>query len=332
VKTFFVFSLSHHGKAATPSALIAAAVLTLSPMLAYGGKLEETRSAVRGDGSSSTQKNASSDNDDDDSDDSDDSSDHSDSSAVLYCLIPIVLPFCLIVAAASDENENSTSLDGAHFLPYPYVKGRPGRLVVDEEIETRPAMLDTSENEEEGQVLVLSDTPYEPEESASSAGGGLWADYYYDLDKIHVAGVSFLLDTASRMGFETNWRLFLEPLPNEVDKLVLGRLHFNLRFLQSRYAEGRLGLGGRLMVDDRGVEGGFSSAFTFAVFPVQPLILTADMSIGNLSRALFLEGQLTVGAAIRRLELFAGYRGTYIHGSDVTVVFHGPAAGIALWF
>ncbi len=292
------------------------------------GKLGDTRSAVRDDddSDSSSKKSTSS----DDSNASHDSH-SSDASAVLYCLIPVVLPFCMIAWAVSDKDKESKTVKSAYFLPYPYARGRPGRLVPEEAVETRVAMPSVSNSEDE-QVILLSDTPYEPNETASLAGGRFWADYFYDLDRVHVPELSFLIDTSSRLGLETNWRLYLEPLENDVDKLWMGRLHLNIRFLEDRHIEAKLGLGGRLMIDADGADGGFSSAFAFTIFPTKPLILTGEVSVGNLGRALFLEGQATVGAAFKRLELSAGYRGTWIHGPKTEVLFHGPMGTLALWF
>ena len=60
--------------------------------------------------------------------------------------------------------------------------------------------------------------------------------------------------------------------------------------------------------------------------------LTAIAEGGNLGEAGYFHLRGTLGAFVRRFELFAGYDAVIIKGGGDAVVFHGPVAGIRAWF
>ncbi len=303
--------------------------------LARAGKLDHTRSVTGNGDSGRHSKDRAAENDDGD----DDYDETADSNALLACLIPFVLPFCIAVAALKDKRAGrSRPGPSVGFLSYPYDEDRTGRLVTD--IDTRPGPPEpppaagptTAPNgfeNEEG--LVISETenfygfPY------ARAAGRLYTHYYYDLDRVHVPGLTFSLDTSSRLGFQTEWRLYLEPLEATVDKMGMGTMDLTVRLVQAHAVEAHIALGGRLMIAPD-VSGGFDSAFSVLMYPVNPLVGELILRIGNLGRALYLEGRASVGLTFRHAALFAGYQGTLLQGKGDGVVFHGPIAGVNLWF
>ncbi len=302
---------SHYDVKATGVAVLMALILPLAgPGTAHAGKLEETRSAARdsGEGKGS-----------DESSGNDSSGDDSDSDLALACLIPFVMPFCLI--GMRDEG-GTVKAEELYFLSYPYAGDHPGHLLL-----KRPRLRPPPSEED----LIISDYTESAYVPLSRITGRLTGEYYYDLDTVHVPGIAVLFDSASRIGFETRWRLFLEPLDETVDKLTMGHFNLNFRLLQRPSAEAHLGLGGRLLIDNK-VTGGVNTTLRLTLFPVRPMLSSMEMSVGNLGRAFFLEGQATVGAVLGRAEFHAGYRGTLIYGRSNQVVFHGPTAGITAWF
>ena len=338
MKQFSVAQTLHCNVRTTLLCLIVVLALVISPTV-HAGKLSDTRHAVRDRSSSSN--GGSSDNNDDDDYDSDGSV---DSDAVLACLIPFVLPFCIIAAAVKDkDNEDSKPVERALFRPYPYANGGDGRLVIESEETAVPPVyaesategaelvVEAEESEEAGEVLIFSETGAPRDTSYARVGGKVAASYIYDWDGVHVPGGVLMVDSSVRIGFETEWQLYLEPLEDTVDQFWMGRINMNVRFAQSSFFEGRFGLGGRMMIVD-GVSGGFDSGLSFQFFPIKPLNIAADLHLGNLGRAFYLEGRAAFGVNLNRAELFAGYRASLVQGRDISVVFHGPVAGVSVWF
>jgi hypothetical protein len=309
---------SHYDVKTTVVTALITVSLLLGSTSVRAGKLDETRSAARSSGDRGSDENGGADNSNSSGSDSSGSGGDSDADMVLACLIPFVLPFCLL-ALDDDEKEKAPEV---YFLSYPYAGDHHGHLLLE-----RPRQPPRSPDED----IIITDSLESGYVPVSRVTGRLTGEYYYDLDTVHVPGVSLIFDSDTRLGFETRWRLFLEPLDDEVDKLVMGHLNMNVRLVQRPSVEAHLGIGGRLMTDKK-VTGGVNSTFRLTLFPIRPVTSAMEVSIGNLGYAFFLEGQTTLGAALGRAEIFAGYRGTLIHGRSNSVVFHGPTAGISAWF
>jgi hypothetical protein len=299
ISSIFVIQSTHHPVKIAVTSIVVTAGLLCSPP-SFGGKLGTTRKAVR----RAPEKDESADESYSDSSDDDD-----DGNLALACLIPFILPFCLISAGGSSETRESESSPRAYFLSYPYADDAPGHLVI-----------------EKPDSLALNDTI-----SRSTATGRITAEYDYDLDMVHIPTLAIAVDSTPRIGFDTRWQLFLEPEEEALDKLVMGSLNLTFRLFQHPTLETHLGIGGRLMVSDQ-VDGGFNALLRLMLFPVRPIVGTLEVNLGNLGHAFFLEGQFSIGASLHHAELFAGYWGTLIAGSKESVYFHGPRAGVRFWF
>jgi hypothetical protein len=120
----------------------------------------------------------------------------------------------------------------------------------------------------------------------------------------------------------------LERLPNgQLDNLNVGDINLFYRVMSHPRAQMRFGLGWRYMIDAIGVENGFNLTFALDLFLIRPMVISANADVGNLGQALFFHGRLTIGAIIKRVEIFAGYEAMLIG----PVLFHGPVGGIRLW-
>ena len=79
--------------------------------------------------------------------------------------------------------------------------------------------------------------------------------------------------------------------------------------------------------DAIGLENGFIYSLVADIFPIQPMVISVSADIGTLGHALFFNGRMTIGANIRRAEIYAGYNVMIIG----PVPFHGPLCGFRLW-
>ncbi len=138
----------------------------------------------------------------------------------------------------------------------------------------------------------------------------------------------FRLDTTSRFGFVTNWNAFHERLGGGCDALVLGDFNLTYRFAQSETAALRAGLGARVLADRYSNNWGFNFNYGGEVFPVRPLVLTADLDLGSLGSAFVFHARGTAGMIWRGWEVFTGYDFLRIGAVNL----QGPLVGVRFWF
>lgn len=111
--------------------------------------------------------------------------------------------------------------------------------------------------------------------------------------------------------------------------------HVGWRFAQDEHWQFRTLLGARTWTDLYGTAGGFDFRYGFEVFPIWPLVISFDFTIGNLNTALTLGGRVTVGFMLDLLELYVGYDELGIIPTDASLALAsvgGPLGGLRLWF
>jgi hypothetical protein len=156
----------------------------------------------------------------------------------------------------------------------------------------------------------------------------LRTEYAWDVDNVHQPAVHAVLLFPWLMGMECGWTFLLESVEDGVDHLSLGYAHVLLRLFSNDALDVRTGLGGRWMVDGGRVDGGFSYTLAMDVMPARYLVFSASGDLGTLGNAFVAHGRLTVGGRYRGLVLYAGYDVQQIGD----VLFHGPVAGLQLWY
>lgn len=131
----------------------------------------------------------------------------------------------------------------------------------------------------------------------------------------------------ARLDLATRWRLgviaTVERLDEGDDHLLLGTADLAVRFAQGHGVALHAGLGGRWLRDGIGTEGGIDALYGFAWWPIAPLVVRSEISVGRVGEASVVEAWGHVGAAWRWAEVFAGGRWMRI-GS---VEFAGPVLG-----
>jgi hypothetical protein len=150
----------------------------------------------------------------------------------------------------------------------------------------------------------------------------------YDFEGVASFSGNFLLDTESRLSFELGASYMREWIEESVyDTLNTGEFNILWRFVQSPNLQMRAGLGIRYMNDYIGTERGFNFTYGLDLYPVKPWIVSASVDFGSLGEANVSSARFTVGAAVKRFELYAGYNSLRVD----TVEIHGPVAGIRYW-
>lgn len=147
--------------------------------------------------------------------------------------------------------------------------------------------------------------------------GGLWR-----------GRLGFELDTSARVGVAAH--LYLFGSPSSRDHLLLGDVRLHVMIGNWRHLLLRTGAGFDVL---RSTNPGFTALggdwnISGDVFVVRPLVLSFDLAVGRIGHAVYVGGRATIGVAIRRFEVFAGYEHKMIGAPGIG----GPLAGVRVWF
>lgn len=146
--------------------------------------------------------------------------------------------------------------------------------------------------------------------------------------EINRASGSILLDGVDRWGLQTSWTALTEQRPDRVDTLTLGNANVTYRFLQSRRAVVRAGLGANAMIDGGQTDWGINAHLDSDWFFKRPFIASAVFDIGTLGSSTLTHLRGTIGVTYRGWEAFGGYDWLRIVSTDI----NGPLVGVRLWF
>jgi hypothetical protein len=213
------------------------------------------------------------------------------------CLGVALLPFAVPAAILHDR------YDFGYFRHYPYADDGPGLLAID--------------------------PPEEEQASYRRWNFRLAIEEGNDFRDLNRVGARFAIDSALRLGVQTNWNWYQERLPcGCVDNTLLGDTNLVFRFAQSEKAQLYSGVGFRTLTDDATTKFGFNFVYGMDLFPVNPVVLSTSIDLGTLGSADVVHWRLTAGVTWHGLELFGGYdwmRINHVH-------LEGPMLGLRFWF
>lgn len=153
-----------------------------------------------------------------------------------------------------------------------------------------------------------------------------YADQFGDTSRI---GGHLLLSSASRWGLDTAMDRFEERFPGGGrDRLWMGDCNVVYRFAQSERAEFRTGIGFNWLDDPAQTDFGFNFTYGADFYPGRPWVLSSTLDWGSLGEAELFRFRATVGAIVRRTEVYTGYE--YLDIDSVQM--NALVAGIRLWF
>ena len=138
--------------------------------------------------------------------------------------------------------------------------------------------------------------------------------------------MSARLLTPSRLELDARAAWLHEPAARH-DGASLGDAHISARFAQTHALLVRLGLGARYFADADVVDAGLDALLGLDVFPLRPLVVSLRLGGGHLGQAPVGNARLSLGVALARVELFAGFEWLRIGDVDLSA----PFGGLRLW-
>jgi hypothetical protein len=129
-----------------------------------------------------------------------------------------------------------------------------------------------------------------------------------------------------RLGLDTSWSWYRE-LHGAEDQLGMGREHLNFRFAESSHVQFWTGIGPQHLVDSRGWVHGFDVTWAFQAFPVKPVVVTAEGSLGTLGNAFAPGVRGELGIMLNRFEVSAGYEQRWVGPEGLG----GPFVSLTAW-
>lgn len=226
-----------------------------------------------------------------------------------------------------DRPARAAPLGGTHperahgLLAYPYAGDRRGWLVD----ELPPPPITASPDEVKAAIA---------RDRLATVGGaarGEWSDCGDGLDRYAIAAQA----SFTYLRLETEWQRYIEHLPSgATDSLTLGAIGAALAIPADDALTVLAGFGLSTFHDRYGDESGWYAKLGVELFPIRPLIISAEIQGGFIradefdSETFLGGGRATVGLIWNRCEAYGGWQATWIE----SVTLDGPVAGLRVWF
>ena len=279
--------------------------LAASSLAAQEGRLQQVRDEIRPKDNSSSNIRTNKDG----GSNSDDDSVLGNLFGEMFCqaaCYTLMAPFCLPYLAMGDDWDKFL-----YFPKGPYQISYPGYLMID------PAG-SPEFDEKWGKAC-----------QPKTWGLQLALENGNDFDGLNRVGGRAVLETTSRIGILTSWNYYRENLcDGSTDNMVIGDFNVTYRFAQRECAMMRAGLGFRTRADHGAADFGFNFHYGADFFPVNPVVLSTSIDLGNLGSAGVVHLRGTAGLTRNGWEIFAGY--DWLRIGDVNL--QGPMVGLRLWF
>ena len=216
-------------------------------------------------------------------------------------LSTVTAPLSIPILAAEDDYESA-----GYFPGYPYQDDLSGYIMVDR----------LSQHES------IGSEPY-PYSTQSST------DYTHYSDEISKIGTRFLIDTTSRFGIDSEFSYWEESLPGGLrENFWSGDTNVLFRFAQTESVQMRTGIGFNWLSDDIGSDFGFNFTYKGDFFPIDPVIISAELDLGKIGSAALTHIRITTGVNWRHAEIFVGYDHLRLGETELD----GLIGGLRIWF
>jgi hypothetical protein len=150
-----------------------------------------------------------------------------------------------------------------------------------------------------------------------------------DFDGVNRLAGQLKFDHESRWGILSTWNYYHENLGGgQTDDSLFGSTNVTFRFAQNQNANMYTGLGLNVLTGRQQTNFGVNITYGGDWYPIDPVIVSAQIDVGTLSDAWLFHGRTSVGAIFHGCEFFVGYDFLRIGSTNV----QGPMAGVRFWF
>lgn len=154
-------------------------------------------------------------------------------------------------------------------------------------------------------------------------------EYLDDFESLTGYRGHLLFEHSNRWGFDGELNYWQESLASgSHDELWTGDANVLFRFAQNERVQMRSGLGMAWLHDNIGTDLGFNFTYGGDIYPIQPLVISADLDAGWIGEAWFLHLRSTVGLQWKQVEVFTGYDYLEIGNAQLD----GLVAGVRVLF
>jgi hypothetical protein len=150
-----------------------------------------------------------------------------------------------------------------------------------------------------------------------------------DFDGVNRLAGQLKFDHESRWGILSTWNYYHENLGGgQTDDSLFGSTNVTFRFAQNQNASVYTGLGLNVLTGRQQTNFGVNFTYGGDWYPMDPLIVSAQIDLGTLGDAWLYHARGSVGAIYHGCEFFVGYDFLRIGSTNV----QGPMAGVRFWF
>jgi hypothetical protein len=157
----------------------------------------------------------------------------------------------------------------------------------------------------------------------------LRGEYADDFDSLTRYGGHVLVEHACRWGLDSETNYWRESIgAGAHDHLWTGDANVVVRFAQNEFVQMRSGAGVAWLADDIDSEFGFNFTYGGDIYPIKPLVISAELDAGWIGEAWLIHLRSTVGVQWKQVEVYTGY--DYLEIGQVQL--DGFVAGVRVTF
>jgi hypothetical protein len=154
-------------------------------------------------------------------------------------------------------------------------------------------------------------------------------EYLDDFDRLTGYRGHVLLEHSNRLGFESETNYWRETTAaGSHDELWTGDANVVLRFAHNEQVQMRSGIGLAWLADEFGTDAGFNFTYGADLYPIKPVVISADLDAGWIGHAPLLHLRTTIGVTWKQAEVYTGY--DYLEIGDAQL--DGLIAGVRILF
>ncbi len=160
-------------------------------------------------------------------------------------------------------------------------------------------------------------------------GSQIRAEYLDDFDSLTGVRARVLTEHTNRWGFDSETNYWRQSLARGVhDELWTGDANIVYRFAQNERMQMRSGIGLAWLADNQQADLGFNFTYGGDIYPLDPLVISAELDAGWIGHAWMIHLRSTVGVVYKQAEVYTGYDYLEIGNAQLD----GLVAGVKFYY